>query len=133
MASFLLILGGMIIAAGLIRWWLGAYHQRKMAEIETAELELDGMVKIELGAITWCWQCHECGTPLLTREAVKAHTGGRSSCRVVTGELDAAEADAEQAEREARWSAEQASAPVRPDSWPALGAEEPPGELESAS
>lgn len=133
MASFLLALGGLIMAAALIRVGLGQYHQRKLAEIETAELELDGMIKLALASITFAWQCHECGTPLLTREAVRAHTGGRSACAVIVAELETAEAEAQAEEQEARWHAEQTStSTLRPDPWPALGAEEAPAELENA-
>lgn len=132
MASFLLALGALLMAGGLIRYWIGEYHQRELARIETAELELDGLAKIALAAITFAWQCHECGTPLLTREAVQAHTGARSSCTAHVDRIDAEAARQEAAADEARWHAEQTAAPAHPDAWPALGADDAAPELESA-
>jgi hypothetical protein len=121
------------VVAGLAWYGLRTYHQRALARVETAELDLDGYVKIALALITFAWLCPDCGTPLLTREALAAHESSSSACAVIRAELaeeaERAEAEAEQT----RWQAERVGDQPREDSWPALGADEAPAELGAGS
>jgi hypothetical protein len=121
------------VVAGLVWYGLRAYHQRALARIETAELDLDGYVKVALGQITFAWLCPDCGTPLLTREALDAHQSSSSACAVIGAELAAEEERAEAEAEQARWSASAVGNQAREDSWPALGADEAPAELGSGS
>jgi hypothetical protein len=119
----------LLLLVGLAWYALRAYHQRELARIETAELDLEGYVKLALAAITFFWQCPDCGMPLMTREGLEAHNSARSSCAWHVGELDAEEELAEAEAEHAKFRAEQVAAGLRPDTWPALGAEEAPAEL----
>lgn len=120
MAAWGFRLVALAVVAAVAFYALRAYHHRRMAEIETAELELDGYVKVALAAITFAWLCPRCGAPLLTREALDVHQRSTSACALVAEDRGAAEyrAEAEDAPRE--------------DAWPALGAEDAPAELEGS-
>jgi hypothetical protein len=83
----------LLVVGGIVFYAIRAYHQRELARIETAELELDEFVKIALGGITFAWQCPHCGTPLLTAEALMVHRAIDSSACARTVE----QAQAEQA------------------------------------
>lgn len=120
MAAWGFRLVALFVVAGVVFYALRAYHHRRMAEIETAELELDGFVKIALAAITFGWQCPKCGVPLLTREGLAAHQSHLSPCALVVEDHTPAEYRAEVEERPPG------------DSWPALGAEDDAHELEGA-
>ena len=123
MAAWGFRLVALFVVAGIVFYALRSYHHRRMAEIETAELELDGFVKITLAAITFAWQCPKCGTPLLTREAVIVHQESSSACALVR------EDGAEGAGVEYRATVEDRTPG---DTWPALGAEDDAPELEGA-
>lgn len=120
MAAWGYRLVALAVVAGIAFYALRAYHHRRMAEIETAELELDGYIKIALAAITFGWQCPKCGVPLLTREGLDTHQSSTSACALVAEDGGAAEYRAEVEDR------------TPGDSWPALGAEEDAPELEGA-
>jgi hypothetical protein len=116
MGDWLYRVGALLLLAAVAYYALRAYHQRELARIETAHLELADYVKIAVAAVTFAWQCPRCGTPLLTAEALTAHQASSSSACAwfsdrAREERDMAEARAERA------------AAVREDSWPALGAE----------
>lgn len=120
MAAWMFRVLFLAVMAGIAYYALRSYHQRKLAEIETAELELDGYIKIALAAITFGWQCPKCGVPLLTREGLEIHQSSTSACALVVEDGAGAEYRAEVEDR------------TPGDSWPALGAEDDAPELEGA-
>jgi hypothetical protein len=127
MADWLFRMLALAMTGLLIYYGLRKYHQRELARVEAAELELDDYVKIALQAITFAWQCPHCGTPLLTAEGLNAHQdGGSSACAQA---VERAERAAELAElRAAGMTAEQVP---REDAWPSLAEADTAAELES--
>jgi hypothetical protein len=126
MAAWLFRVLSLAVVGALIYYALRAYHQRELARIETAELELDDYVKIALAAITFAWQCPHCGTPLLTSEGLNAHQADGSAC---AQEVARAARAAELAELQGHgMTAEQVP---REDPWPSLGQDDAPAEVES--
>lgn len=116
-----------IVAAMVAIYAIRKYHQRELARIETAQLELEDYVKIAMDKITFSWQCPHDGTPLLTAEALNAHQDpARSACAQA---VERAARAAELAElRGAGMTAEQVP---HGDAWPPLGADDEPAEIES--
>lgn len=126
MADWAFRMAALIMTGLLIYYALRKYHQRELARVETAELELDDYVKIDLRAITFAWQCPHDGTPLLTAEGLNAHQAECSACAQA---VKRAEQAAERAElRSAGMTAEQVPAG---DAWPPLGRDDTAAELES--
>jgi hypothetical protein len=88
----------MVIVAALTWYGIRTYHQRELARIETAQIELEGYAKLALAKITFAWQCPHCGVPLLTREGLQAHQSESSACarqvQLLAIELDRLEREA---------------------------------------
>ena len=125
MADWAFRVASLIVMAGIILYALRAYHQRELARIETAELELEDFLKIELAAITFFWQCPHCGMPAMTAEALLVHrTLDSSAC---AEKVARAERAAELARAQAAGMRAEQVTPEDP--WPALGEQDEPAEL----
>lgn len=112
----------LLVTGGLIYYALRIYHRRRMVELETRELELDGWVKLNLSAVQWAWQCPECGMPALTSEAVADHqVSSTSACAWFTDRM-AAERERAEAEQARGQGATVSVHQVPEDNWPAIGA-----------
>jgi hypothetical protein len=114
----------LLVTGLLVYYGLRTYHRRRMVELETRELELEGWVKLKLAAIDFAWQCPECGLPALTAEGQAQHQlSSTSACawfaERMTDELERAEAQAAQGQ-----GTRVTVAQVPDDPWPAIGAGE---------
>ena len=120
----------LLVIAVVIWYGLRLYHIRRMAEVETAELELAGWVKIILPKVKFAWLCPHCGFPGVTSEAVHAHQDPAGSpCALLQLQREQEALRGDDDGRADMTATVVGSA--REDPWPALGAEDAPAEVEA--